>query len=328
MNDNGIDGDLLANDGIFTGILYLNNTGEYESETIFRGKTLDNRDFLRSTVHYWEVVSSTIKLGNVATAKIIDNQMAISIQITGDQPDDNTNLVFAQVWGTSQDKKTEIPVAWISGMADRKSDGVSISLTLFLDLQWIYRANVYPPFSLKQIRVQDRSIQTQLSTKSVIPIKLLQKLPLFVQQNVTTITQEMRRGKLPAKYRNLNLTEANRKLLIVHGYCADGPPFSSEDFTDYIFFNDPLANRNLQLFAEMIVSLARDNKVDVFSIVAHSQGGLASLHLLSYYFSGLDLSTGGRRIQSVGSPYQGTVLAGGLATIGYYFGQGCGSNDA
>lgn len=61
--------------------------------------------------------------------------------------------------------------------------------------------------------------------------------------------------------------------------------------------------------------------------MAHSQGGLASLHMSTYYFTGLDAITTGRKIQSIGSPYQGTTLAGGLASIGRIFGYGCGSND-
>ena len=38
------------------------------------------------------------------------------------------------------------------------------------------------------------------------------------------------------------------------------------------------------------------------------QGGAASLHLYTYYWSGFDYATGNRLIQSVGTPYQGTAL--------------------
>lgn len=63
-----------------------------------------------------------------------------------------------------------------------------------------------------------------------------------------------------------------------------------------------------------------------YSIVGHSQGGLASLHLKTYYWSGLDTVGSGRSIQSVGSPYLGCSLAGSLAGIGELFGAGCGTN--
>ncbi len=53
---------------------------------------------------------------------------------------------------------------------------------------------------------------------------------------------------------------------------------------------------------------------------------MAALHLYTYYWSGLDKATGGRVMQSVGTPYQGTNMAGVLATAGSRFGEGCGSN--
>ena len=50
--------------------------------------------------------------------------------------------------------------------------------------------------------------------------------------------------------------------------------------------------------------------------MAHSQGGLAATHLHAYYWSNLETAKGGRLIQSVGSPYYGSGLAGNLAAIG------------
>jgi hypothetical protein len=46
---------------------------------------------------------------------------------------------------------------------------------------------------------------------------------------------------------------------------------------------------------------------------------MAALHLRTYYQSGLDHASGGRRIQSVGTPYQGTPLA----NLGFIL---CGNN--
>ena len=52
----------------------------------------------------------------------------------------------------------------------------------------------------------------------------------------------------------------------------------------------------------------------------------SSVHVL--YWSCLDNVGSGRVIQSVGSPYQGTPLAGNLAAMGDVFGAGCGvQND-
>jgi hypothetical protein len=53
---------------------------------------------------------------------------------------------------------------------------------------------------------------------------------------------------------------------------------------------------------------------------------LADSFLCSYYWSGLELSTGGRIIQAVGSPFMGSSVAGSAADLGKVFGAGCGAN--
>ena len=78
-------------------------------------------------------------------------------------------------------------------------------------------------------------------------------------------------------------------------------------------------------FAQKIAAYAKSTGVDSFGLVAHSQGGLASVTLHNYYWSGLENAVGGRLIQSVGSPYGGSSLAGSSADLGKIFGVGCGS---
>jgi hypothetical protein len=97
-------------------------------------------------------------------------------------------------------------------------------------------------------------------------------------------------------------------LMLVHGYCAAGSPWPPGDFSGFTeAFSDPDANRTHDQFAQLIFALGNGSKS--YGIVAHSQGGMAALHLWNYYFSGLDWATGPRLIQSLGSPYQGTPLA-------------------
>jgi len=78
-------------------------------------------------------------------------------------------------------------------------------------------------------------------------------------------------------------------------------------------------------FAQFVLDFADTNGLDSWSIVGHSQGGNVAVHIKNFYFSGLDLATNGRLIQSVGSPYEGNTLAGS-AGIGEAFGIGCGEN--
>ena len=137
------------------------------------------------------------------------------------------------------------------------------------------------------------------------------------------ITDEMRMGVRPAKYNTDNAVGG--KLMLVHGYCSGGNPFPVSQFSNYIVFSDPNKNRTHDQFANLIKNFGA--AYPSFGIVAHSQGGAASLHLYTYYWSGLDYATGGSRlIQTVGTPYQGTALAGNLAALGSVFGAGCGTN--
>jgi hypothetical protein len=98
--------------------------------------------------------------------------------------------------------------------------------------------------------------------------------------------------------------------MLVHGYCSGGNVWPQADFTQpKTTFADPNANRTHDQFAVLIDQQAQAAGVASFGVVAHSQGGAAALHLLTYYTSGLDRAVGPRRIQSVATPYQGTPLA-------------------
>ncbi len=85
---------------------------------------------------------------------------------------------------------------------------------------------------------------------------------------------------------------------------------------------DPNANRLIQEFSEKLLAFGESKGLTAYSLIAHSQGGLASLHLATFYWSGLDMvdHTAGRVVQSVGSPYRGTHLSGSLADFGGIFG--------
>jgi len=112
--------------------------------------------------------------------------------------------------------------------------------------------------------------------------------------------------------------------VLVHGYCSGGV-WPTSQFSTASTFLDANKNRTHDEFARLIRTYG--SQWGSFGTVAHSQGGAASLHLYTYYWSGLDNAVGNRLIQSVGTPYQGTNLAGILATLGSWFGVGCGNNS-
>lgn len=149
-----------------------------------------------------------------------------------------------------------------------------------------------------------------------------------------SISDEMKLGKKPSKEQrerhlgHRRLSGGNKKIL-VHGYCAASNPFPTSHFSDAIAFSDPAAPASWthSQFAQKIDDFANANGLQGCGCIAHSQGGAACLHLYTYYWSCLDYpATPGRKIQSVGTPYQGTALAGSIAAIGDIFGAGCGSN--
>merc|ERR1711974_292449 len=84
------------------------------------------------------------------------------------------------------------------------------------------------------------------------------------------------------------VTCSSDTLALIHGYCAQSNPFSANDFTQKSVFLGGLGqNLSHDQFAKAILAWEAENAWDCFAIVAHSQGGAASLHLLTYYWSGL-----------------------------------------
>lgn len=122
------------------------------------------------------------------------------------------------------------------------------------------------------------------------------------------------------------ISRQHRKVL-VYGYCAKSTEFPTSQFTDYVAFSDPSgpASWSHDTFARKIANFT--SNLGGCGCIAHSQGGAACLHLKTYYHSCLDTpSVKGYPIQSVGTPYQGTAVAGTLASLGRLFGVGCGYN--
>jgi len=132
-------------------------------------------------------------------------------------------------------------------------------------------------------------------------------------------------GPRPSHLQMESNKRAAGKLMLVHGYCSSDV-WPSNQFTDTVKFEDFTQSRSQDEFAKQILAFGESLSLPSYGIVGHSQGGLASLHLKTYYWSGLDTATGGRKIQSVGSPYAGCSLAGSLADLGSVFGVGCASN--
>lgn len=312
MSDRG-DGNLRAG-------FVAPTAGKYFAQITTVGTTPDGREFLRTAEHSFEVAAANLKINEAAKTRLIDDlRWQIDLPVNNLKSGQKV-IAYAEVWSNQQ------PVAWIGGMTEGHSfDKRSLSISLALDSRWLSRAGTNGNYELRNVRLQnaDNSVVLAKAEKISLPFVYV---PDSAQNRGGEITDEMRQGVRP----EIQINDAvGGKLMLVHGYCSSdvwGAAAAAGQFTNYVKFLDLNQNRSHDQFANLIRNFGAS--LPSFGIVAHSQGGAASLHLYTYYWSGLDYATGGTRlIQSVGTPYQGTALAGNLALLGQIFGAGCGSNN-
>lgn len=212
---------------------------------------------------------------------------------------------------------TPAPVAWVGGMST-PAEG---KLSLGFDPRWVQRAGAMAPFELRNLRIEDPDHFITLASAKRLALDLPPIAPKAAGKEIV-IDDAMRMGPRPMSMAREK--GVGKRLLLVHGYCSGGV-WPAAQFGTASTFLDVNQSRSNDQFAQRIKTFG--NTWNSYGIVAHSQGGMASLHLYNYYWSGLDNATGNRLIQSVGTPYKGTNLAGILATLGSWFGVGCGTND-
>lgn len=324
MFDDGNHGDGLAGDGVFGGSFVPYQTGKFVAQIIARGTNAGGEAFIRTGEHLIDVAASRARFDDAAFIKPVDD-LRLQINLPTQNLSVGQKIVaHAEVWGRDADG-AEKAVAWIGGMAlaESFSGKNKTSVPLTLDLRWLALSDAKTDFQLRNIRLQDADSFAVIGTKETIGLPPI-SLPENLRQSFDgKINREMLTGIAPAQQPQTDAPGG--KLMLVHGYCSGDAWGSAAQFTNYVKFLDLNQNRTHDQFAQRIRTFGAS--LPSFGIVAHSQGGAAALHLYTYYWSGLDNATGTRLIQSVGSPYQGTALAGNLAAIGSVFGAGCGTNN-
>ena len=339
--DDGRHGDGSAHDGIFAGSFRGTQTGQVPVSVLFRGRNIDGSEFLRTTEHIVAVVDRPLRVARRAvTASLRDSRkIAVPIPITGlkRSASEETFHVYAQVWGRSaEDSDREVPVAWIGGRAipDAKSLGLE------LDRRWIDRAEAVAPFELREVRVQNVDFWVTVSTADSLPLVVPAIPRSTLAPEDIQITESMLKGDRPEGHCESG-TGYGR--VLVHGWCGSNLWGTTVDgytpYTDFpldgkpatrantYIFKDLEKNRTIREFADILwEKIERDTGWKQYSIIAHSQGGMASMDLLNREWTGLDCtgsggSAGGAgfKVQSVGTPYRGTKLAGNLAWLGEIF---------
>jgi len=198
-----------------------------------------------------------------------------------------------------------------------------------LNINWLKKAGAHAPLTLKNVLLQDSSVFVPVAELAQIDVTCSSTILPIVNGPVDIeITKEMKQGVMPKELFRNKTDKAVPSLILIHGYCADVNPWSkyASDFTDATFFIEPSSSLSNQDFTNLVLQHAEDLGMTSWSGIGHSQGGLVLAHILNYYFSGLDQSTGGVKIQSLGAPYSGNSGAGCAANLINLFGYGCGEN--
>ncbi len=331
--DNGLNGDKLAGDGRFGAKLPTNEIGNYTTQLQVTGVRSDGFAFSRTINDIYPIASSPYQFsgGKALLSFVKSNQTQISVPVISDQSDRSVYL-SGEVWGTNDQGELQL-ASWVGGLASAKSADRRTSLDLNFDTRWITRLNLQAPFYVRSLRLQDANNHVPVAKSKPLNLQLSHSVSRSLKQQSSfsgkshsisqAITDDMRMSNAPAMVETQSKATSNPKLLLVHGYCS-GSVWNTGSFSNSVEFQDFSKNRSHEEFAQQILNFG--NAYTSYGIVAHSQGGAAALHLYSRYWSGLDYATGGRIIQSVGTPYQGTALAGNLAILGSIFGAGCGTN--
>lgn len=234
------------------------------------------------------------------------------------------SIVGAEVWGDRGG--VMVPVCWLARIC-----GTDRSLRL--DARWIALAGVDPAtLALRQVRAHDVDSMTLVAFEPDVEVSG-SLAGLVLPEAPGGPTRDMLHGapgesfvRVPMEPTASRAVLSGHRLMLIHGYCSGGNPFTTSHFSgDIAVFSDVNSNRSNDAFALQILS--QSSPMKSFGVAGHSQGGLAALHLSTFYWSGMDWARGERLIQSVGAPYQGTPLAGNAAVLGDLFGAGCGSNN-
>ncbi len=317
MFDDGLHQDGIASDGVFGADFLAKRAGDYNAQVIVKGTGSNGQVFARTSEHLIPVIDEQMSFAAQQSKALLAsaNRFSVNIPVSASKSTGHYRT-YAQVWGTRAGSM--VPVAWIGGMSDLKNG----SLDLGLDARWIAKAGAQAPFEIRDLRIEDPDHFITVASASKMALSIA-SLPKAARTPVSEVSDEMRMGPRPVEKLAKGV---GSRLLLVHGYCSGNVWGGvAGQFSTASIFQDLNQNRSHDAFARLIQTFG--NTWNSYGIVAHSQGGAASLHLYNYYWSGLDNAVGSRLIQSVGTPYQGTALAGNAAALGSVFGVGCGTNS-
>ncbi|MEM9555971.1 MAG: hypothetical protein AAGC60_17070 [Acidobacteriota bacterium] len=279
----------------------------------------------RTAYYYLPILPRSHRLTGAVDARLLDTErveVGLGVDLLRAQADgqDTHLFAYAELWSAT----TGRPIAWIGGMTQPELDADgAYRLPLELDGRWLALAGEKGgDYELRKVRIHDPHTMVPIDQAAELPLRL-DSLPRAaftkVDPSILDTDRSLRVGRgdrtirlpdpgpLPPK------TNLDSGIFLVHGWCS-GPAWWTGFFnpaglvggTDV--FEDFNQSRSHDNFARRIRDQGAACFDDFFTVVAHSQGGAASVHLYANYNSLLDNGNAPRRIQTMGTPYRGSTL--------------------
>ncbi len=307
--------------------------------SISRAKWKELAGIQRTAFYSFPIIARSYEVTGAVQARAIDRgRLELLLGIESLTGENKHVYAYAEVWSRDGQK----PIAWIGGMTQPvlRPSG-RLGLPIVLDTRWLALAGENGrEFLLRNIRIQDPDTFIPVAQIAELPVMVGKlELPRAASLSVTEVVKDdslyMGKGdrtiSVPDDEPQSTIARQNAEpgvaidshhsmssgILLVHGWCSS-PVWPLGDFGrpgrvgGTAVFSDPGASRSHDDFALRIRDQGASHFSNEFTVVAHSQGGAAALHLRAFYSSLLDNSTAPRRIQSMGTPY------GGLNLMDYY----------
>ncbi len=290
MADDGRHDDSAAGDGVYGGTFQATIEGTWIAQVIVHGHDQAGQPFVRTSEHVLPVLDTSLRLlDNALSARAADGtRLSIALPVAAHGKAPSHYRVFGQVWGTDT-KGKDMPVAWIGGMLSPQQG----QLPLSLDERWIARVGARAPFTLRALRIEDPDYYIPLVQADTLPLQLPALRRASIARATAAIDESMRMGPRPIALASAMVQPqaVGSQLVLVHGYCSSGV-WSQAQFTNASSFIDAKQNRSSDQFAQQLAQFA--SQWSSFATVAHSQGGMAALHLYTYTGAGwITLAVGG-----------------------------------
>ncbi len=274
----------------------------------------------RTALTFLPIMAERFAVTGEVETHVLDNERLELVLGLSPRGNDRRHVyAYAEVWSGADEE----PIAWIGGMTQPREDHFGrLGLPMVLDARWLaLKESRGHDLELRNLRIQDPDTFIPLTQIAALPFTVRQ-MPHVAQESRRNVSQDeslyLGRGDrtitvddLPEEQTRGGFT--NTGIFLVHGWCS-GNVWPRGDFEvagrvgGTEVFADFSQSRSHDNFAQRIRDQGAARFIDSFSVVSHSQGGAAAVHLRAFYNSLLDASTAPRRMQSVGTPYRGSTL--------------------